>query len=125
MPFDTIITIHIEALGHRATQDDVDAGVMVDGEPVGIGEYIPGPETDYEVWCDESGAGSIDTPSVGGLVLTSGRTFLVRWFRELALAPESFVSITDNLGQNWYSDGISVSDARQRFIVINAGRVGL
>ena len=87
MPFDTICTIHIEALGHRATQDDVDAGVMVDDVVVGIGEYIPGPETDYEVWADESGAGSIDTPTVGGLVLTSGRTFLVRWFRELAVAP--------------------------------------
>ena len=108
MPFDTIITIHIEALGMRDEH----------------GEYVPGPVTDYEVWADETGAGSIDTPTVGGLIVTAGRTFLVRWFRELAVTFDPFVTITDNLGQTWYSDGISVSDARQRFIIINAGRSG-
>ena len=108
MPFDTIITINIGSLG------DYDEH----------GEYQPGPVTSYEVWADESGAGSIDTPSVGGAVITAGRTFLVRWFQELAVTLDTFITITDNLGQTWYSDGISVSDARQRFIVINAGRVG-
>ena len=109
MPFDTRITIQIQAEGYRNE----------------FGEYQEGAVTDYSVWADESGAGSIDSPTEGGLIVTSGRTFLVRWFRELAVAPESFVKITDNLGQSWYSDGISLSDARRRFIVINAARVGL
>ena len=109
MSFDTIITVWIAELGTRDEH----------------GEYVPGEAIPYEVWADESGAGSIDTPTEGGLIITSGRTFLVRWFQELAVALDTFVTVTDNLGQTWYSDGIGVSDARQRFIVINAGRTGL
>ena len=107
MPFDTIITINIAALG---TFDE-------------HGEYTPGASTPYEVWADQTGAGSSDALTTGGTTIVSGRTFLVRWFRELAVAPESLVTITDDLAQSWYSDGISVSDARQRYIVINALRV--
>ena len=107
MPFDTIITISIAS----------------DGTFDGHGVYTPGPATPYEVWADQSGAGSSDALATGGTVVVSGRTFLVRWFVELAVAPESFVTVTDDLQQEWYSDGISVSDARQRYIVINALRV--
>ena len=107
MPFDTIITIEIETAG---TFDNA-------------GEYTPGPATPYEVWADQSGAGSSDALATGGTVVVSGRTFLVRWFRELAVAPESFVFVVDDLNQRWYSDGINVSDARQRYIVISGLRI--
>ena len=108
MPFDTIITINIATLGEYDEHGEYQAG-----EPVG-----------YEVWADQTGAGSSDAlVSGGGTTIVSGRTFLVRWFRELAVAPETFVTITDDLQQEWYSDGISVSDARQRYIVINGLRV--
>ena len=39
--------------------------------------------------------------------LCRGALSLVRWFLELALAPESFVFVADNLGQRWYTDGIN------------------
>ena len=107
MPFDTIITINIATLGAYDEH----------------GEYQEGEPVAYEVWADQTGAGSSDTLTSGGTTIVSGRTFLVRWFRELAVAPESFVTIMDDLGQSWYSDGISVSDARQRYIVINGLRV--
>ena len=108
MPFDTIITILIQEPGTRNDH----------------GEYVPGKEIPYEVWADQSGAGSSDQLVGGaGTVVVSGRTFFVRWFEELALAPETFVFVVDDLGQRWYSDGISVSDARQRAIVIAGLRV--
>ena len=107
MPFDTRITVLIEAEGHRDEH----------------GEYVDGPTTEYARWCDESGAGSGDQATGGGLVLTQGRTFVVRWFRELAVAPETFVKVRDNLGLIWGSDGIGISDARKRFIVISGSRV--
>ena len=108
MPFDTRIRIDIQALGHR---DE-------------FGEYVDGPTTSYNVWADESGAGSGDTPTGGGLIVTSGRTFVVRWFRALDVAIEPLVTVVDNVGLRWYSDGISKSDARKRFIVVNAMRQG-
>ena len=55
---------------------------------------------------------------MAGLSVVSGRTFLVRWFRPLAVALEPLVTVVDNLGQRWFSDSLSVSDARRRFIVI-------
>ena len=82
MPFDTRIRIDIEAIGTRNE----------------FGEYVPGAVTSYNIWADESGAGSGDVPTEGGLVITSGRTFIVRWFQALALAPEPLVSVVDNLG---------------------------
>ena len=107
MPFDTRITILIQAEGHRNE----------------FGEYVEGVTTEYPRWADESGAGSADLAASGGLFLTSVRTFLVRWFRELAVAPETFVDVRDNLDQQWHSESISLSDARKRFIVISAARV--
>ena len=107
MPFDTIITIEIETPG---TFDNA-------------GEYTPGPATTYEVWADQTGAGSSDVLTSGGTTIVSGRTFLVRWFVELALAPESFVFVRDSLGQRWYTDGLNVSNARERYIVISSLRV--
>ena len=109
MPFDTRITVLIESEGYRDEH----------------GEYVDGATVEYARWADESGAGSGDTVTEGGLLTTSGRTFVVRWFSELAVAPETFVKVRDNLNQVWYSEGISLSDARKRFIVISAARVGL
>ena len=109
MPFDTRIAVLIQAEGHRDEH----------------GEYVDGPTTEYPRWADESGAGSGTTPTEGGLITGTGRTFVVRWFNALAIAPEAFVSIRDNINQVWYSEAISASDARKRFIVIAAGRLGL
>ena len=110
MPFDARITILIQAPGEYDEH----------------GEYTAGAETPYRRWAQEYGAGSSDAfegSGQGGTRVTSGRTFLVRWFHALAIAPESFVFVVDNLGQRWYTDGINVGDPRKRFIVISSLRV--
>lgn len=107
MPLDARITILIQAPG---TFDE-------------HGEYVAGAETPYRRWAQEYGAGSSDQLTSAATVVVSGRTFLVRWFHALAVAPESFVFVVDSLGQRWYSDGINVGDARKRYIVISSLRV--
>lgn len=107
MPLDARITVLIQAPGEYNEH----------------GEYTEGPETPYRRWAQEYGAGSSDQIGQGGTLAVSGRTFLVRWFRALAVAPESFVFVMDSLGQRWYSDGINVGDPRKRYIVIAALRV--
>ena len=116
MALDRRITIKIEAPGRRATQDDVDAGVMVDGVLVGAGEYIPGPVTAYPVWAERRSAGSSDQATTGGFITQSAQNYGVRWFQDLELANIALVEVEDEFGITWDADSISPSDARRRFI---------
>ena len=53
MALDRRITIHIQAIGRRATQQDVDDGLMIDGVLVFPGDYIDGPTASYPVWTEQ------------------------------------------------------------------------
>ena len=116
MALDRRITIQIEAPGRRATQDDVDAGLMVDGELVGVADYIPGPTTLYPVWAERRAAGSSDQPTPAGFITVSAQNYGVRWFRELELSDIALVMVEDEYGVIWDADSISPNDARRRFI---------
>ena len=122
MALDRRITIHIEAIGRRATQQDVDDGLMIDGVLVFPGDYIDGPTASYPVWAEQRAAGSSDTATSGGTVITSVRNYSVRWFHALAVSVIAFVSIEDEDGLIWDADDVSLSDARRRVITISALR---
>ena len=67
-------------------------------------------------------AGSSDTATSGGTVITSVRNYSVRWFHALAVSVIAFVSIEDEDGLIWDADDVSLSDARRRAITISALR---
>ena len=96
---------------------------MVDGVVVFPGDYIPGPIANYPVWAEQRAAGSSDTPTSGGTVITNVRTYSVRWFQQLAVSVIAFVSIEDEDGFVWDADDVALSDARRRVITISALRV--
>ena len=117
MALDRRIVIHIEAPGHRASAEE--AAMDPDLAP---GDYIPGPITDYPVWAERRAAGSQDTPTVGGQVVTSVVTYTVRWFLELELANIVYVNVTDENNTYWDGDTVSPGDARRRLITITCLR---
>ena len=59
------------------------------------------------------------------MVITSVRTYSVRWFHALAISVIAFVSIVDEDGLVWDADDVALSDARRRIITISALRVTL
>ena len=107
MPLDRRITVNIAAEGTRDEH----------------GEYVPGPVTSYPVWADVTGAGSTETDTTGGVLVSQGMNVTVRWFRELAVAPINRVHIVDDLGQRWDTDGIAESNERRRFLGMLVFRV--
>ena len=102
MPFDTPITLHLEALGTRDNH----------------GEYVPGPITDYPLWADQRGAGSTDTLTSTGTFTTEVRTFTVRWFRELEIHQTDLIRLTDGAGSLWDIESVASSDERRRYITM-------
>ena len=88
-----------------------------------FGEFVPGSETSYPVWADVTSAGSSETETTGGQILSAGMNVTVRWFRELATAPINNVHIIDDLGQRWDTDGIGASNERRRFLGMQVFRV--
>ena len=87
-----------------------------------FGEFEPGAITEYPVWADQAGAGSVDTETSAGIVITAARTYTVRWFEELITATIPNVAIVDDLGHTWNADSVSESNARRRYISISAVR---
>ena len=123
MALDRRITIHIEALGHTATQMDVDDGAVDrNGDPVTVGYYVPGPTTDYPVWTERRAVGSSDSATPTGIVTSSVVTYLVRWFQTLELSNIALVTITDEFNQLWDVETVSPSDARRRAITLTCFR---
>ena len=112
MPLDSRITVGIKAEGTRDDQ----------------GRYVPGAVTGYGVWADERNAGSTDEETSAGVVVREIRTFMVRYFRELAVAPISRVSVTrtedDGSTSTWNPLNIARSNERRRFITIECVRSG-
>ena len=106
MPLDTRCTINIEGVGSRDN----------------TGEYIPGAETAYPIWCDEMRSREDDNLEAAGARTIQIRHFRVRYFRALAVANIALVSLTDALGREWNPDSIDLSDERRRFILIRGTR---
>ena len=71
----------------------------------------------YPVWADTGGVGISDTVSTGGVEGIRGMAATVRWFRQLAIAPNRLVHIIDGLQHlRWEVDNINTSDQRRRWI---------
>ncbi|MCY4385400.1 MAG: hypothetical protein OXE44_19900 [Nitrospinae bacterium] len=74
------------------------------------------------LWAEEQSAGSSDIES-GGVVRTSAvQNFLVRHDERIARAAVSQLAIRDRFGHAWQVDSVSLSNARDRFISIQAIR---
>ena len=89
-----------------------------------FGEHVPGEVTAYPLWAEQRGAGSVDVEEVGGVELRHSRSYTVRYFVEAARAGIDGVSIVDADGDTWNAESIIESDARRRFLVIQAVRSG-
>lgn len=85
MPLDRPITI-----GIRGADDFNDAGILVPGEAV-----------DYEAWATALDISVQRNLETGGARLAADRVLRVRWFSELATAPLTSVSVTDELGDTY------------------------
>ena len=108
MPLDTRLIIEITDEGHRDQ----------------YGEYVPGDmPVEYPVWADTGGVGISDTVFVGGNETQRGMAVTVRWFRQLAIAPNRLVHLIDAFQQRWEVDSINTSDQRRRWIGMYAFRL--
>jgi len=111
MAFDSRITVGIRAEGTRDTK----------------GRYVPGPITNYPVWADERNAGSSDQEAPQGIIVREIRTFLIRWFLALSVAPISRVSVSKleadgTTVSTWNALNKAESNERRRYITIEAIR---
>ena len=104
MPADRRITVKLQGEGYR--------------DPERQGEFVPGMIVDYPLWATETGAGSVDTPTVGGVTIQRSINFTVRWFRALADTPISNVSVVGSDGFTYAAENVTASDERKRFITI-------
>lgn len=74
MPADRRITVHVEQLGRRADQSDVDAGLASE-----VADYIPGPSLDLPVWATRDDQSLEDVEFQGGVYATVTRRWRIRW----------------------------------------------
>ena len=89
-----------------------------------FGEPIPGEFTDYLLWAEQRGAGSVDSldPSIAGSLVLAVRQYSVRWFTELSVSSIDRVGVIDENGNAWRASNIVESDARRRLIYIEVTR---
>ncbi len=97
------------------------------------GQFVPGVVVEYPAWAtllDNSEIRTLDGPARGGGArIEQPRTYRARWFEELALAPVTSVSVTDDLGLTYTVTNVSeytgrFSDLRRRFLDIECNREG-
>ena len=106
MPLDRRITIRILPEQTRNT----------------FGEDVEGVPAEFAVWAEQTGAGSADTATPGGLIVSAARNYVVRWFMQLVHANIAYVSVRDADGNIWDAENIGESDARRRLIFIECIR---
>ena len=111
MPLDRPITI-----GVRGEDDFNQAGQLVPGETV-----------NYPVFATAIDISVERVLMTGGARLDSDRVFRVRWFEELALAPVTSVSVTDELALSYTVTNVSeyvgrYGDLRRRWLDIECTR---
>ena len=90
--------------------------IQAEGTVNQFGENVPGATTTYGIWARQQSAGQADVNTGYGILPAGARTYLVRWFRELALTRSSLIQIKDEDGVQWVCDDISESDARRRYV---------
>ena len=96
--------------------------ITADGEYDQYGEFQPGVPVEYPMWAEQRGAGSVDTNTPGGIYVSAVRSYTVRYSAALVDASIATVTIRDADGNIWNADSISESDARKRYIGIDALR---
>ena len=112
MALDRRITVRIGVAG---------SGRDVFGEDVETTEY-----TDYPLWAERAGAGSIDQSTGGGVIVLAARRYTVRYFKELALANIQDVGVIDEFGHATGTPRTSTeSDARRRLDLYRNRATGL
>lgn len=85
-------------------------------------EDAEGDVLEIPVWCDEQSGGSSDVQVSGGVQTTAVRNFIIRHDPRIARAAVSQIEVVDRFGDTWNADTVSLSDARDRFISIQAIR---
>ena len=88
----------------------------------GVGDRVPGTITEYPLWAEQRGAGSVDQETEGGVLVIGARNYTVRHFSALADHPIARVSVRDSSGHIWNAENIVESNERRRFIAIECTR---
>ena len=111
MPLDRPIVI-----GIRGADDTNDAG-----------QFVPGVVEPYPVFATALDISVQRVLGTGGARLDADRVFRVRWFEELALAPVTSVSVTDELALAYTVTNVSeyvgrFGEQRRRWLDIECSR---
>ncbi len=111
VPLDRLLSV-----GLRGADNYNDAGI-----------FVPGPVTAYPVWATPLDISVTRNLETGGARLEADRIFRLRWFEELALAPVTSISLTDELGLTYTVTDVSeyvgrFGDLRRRWLDISATR---
>ena len=91
------------------------------------GQFVPGAVTEYPIFATAIDISVERVLMTGGARLDSDRVFRVRWFEELALAPVTSVSVTDELALSYTVTNVSeyvgrYGDLRRRWLDIECTR---
>lgn len=107
MPLDRIITVNIEAEGHRDDQ----------------GDYIPGPVTSHRMWARVTDGGSSDALAEGGIVVVKRAVWDVRYRRDILETIPNRLSVVDEYGTRYHVETVTDYQARRRAIRITGAEV--
>ena len=82
MPADRLVTVHIEAPGHR----------------VSGGDYVPGAITNVRTWATRIDRSAAQIITLGGLRTDTLRAWKIRWNAEIAATPAVRLMLTEDAG---------------------------
>ena len=103
MPMDRLISVQITGEGHYES-----------------GTYVPGTTVPHRVWAERQDSGSTDTQTARGLVVTSVVSWTIRYRADWAATPISRMAVVDENGRSYNVEEMTESDARRRFLTIQA-----
>lgn len=86
------------------------------------GEFVHDWQDFASVWAERRGAGSVDSPTEGGILVLEAVTFTVRYTSTLAALDMALIRILDAAGTVWNPESIAESDRRRRFLTFTATR---
>ena len=93
-----------------------------DGERDERGEFMDDWQDFAGVWAQQSGAGSVDSETPGGVLIISSRNYTVRYRSDLLSTDLNILRIVDADGNIWNIENIVESDSRKRFVQIETIR---
>ena len=105
----------------------ITVGITTPGGFNDAGIFEPGMAVEYPVFATALDISVERILSTGGARLDADRVFRVRWFEELALAPVTSVSVTDELALTYTVTNVSeyvgrLSDLRRRWLDVECSR---